>query len=211
MKRKRLTTEEVKELCELYPNNYAQDLAKKFGCCVKVVYNTASYHGVKKSKEWMAMELSKQAERLRKDGQAHRYKKGSVPKNKGKKMDSELYAKCAPTMFGKGHLPHNTQPIGSERLCKDGYVQVKYALHKWRAKHILIWEEKHGPLKPGEMVKFKDGNRQNIVYENLYLTTRRKNMDSNTIHRYPTELKSTIRLVGKLKRTISKKTNNKTQ
>lgn len=211
MKRKVFTTDEIEQLKLLYPNSYAQDLADKFGCSVDAIYRAAYRYGLKKSKEWMDMELSKQATRLKTSGQAHRYTKGSVPKNKGQKMNNELYAKCAPTMFGKGHLPHNTQPIGSERFCKDGYVQVKYALHKWRAKHILIWEEKHGPLKPGEMVKFKDGNRLNIVYENLYMTTRRKNMDSNTIHRYPTELKSTIRLVGKLKRTISKKTNNKTQ
>lgn len=211
MNRKVLTKKEVKLLCELYPNNYAQDLADKFGCSIRTIYNTATYYGIKKSKEWLNIELAKQAERLRSDGQAHRFKKGSIPKNKGQKMDSKTYSQCAPTMFGKGHLPHNTQPIGSERLCKDGYVQVKYALHKWRAKHILIWEEKHGPLKHGEMVKFKDGNRQNIVYDNLYLSTRSNNMDSNTIHRYPTELKSTIRLVGKLKRTISKKTNNKNQ
>lgn len=206
MKRKVLTAIEVKELCELYPNSYAQDLAKKFGCCVEVVYRTASYHGVKKSKEWMAMELQRQSTRLKESGKAHRYSKGRIPENKGKKMDNELYAKCYPTMFWKGHLPHNTQPIGSERFCKDGYVQVKYALHKWKGKHILIWEEHNGALKKGEMVKFKDGDKTNIVIENLYLSTRRNNMDSNTIHRYPVELKSTIRLVGKLKRTIEKKT-----
>ena len=46
-----------------------------------------------------------------------RFKKGHVSHNKGKRMPKELYKKCAPTMFRKGHSPVNWKPVGSERIC----------------------------------------------------------------------------------------------
>lgn len=200
-----LTAKQQKEVLRLYPNNFAQDIADKFKCNVSTIYNLANSRGVKKSEEWQRQELQRQAERLQKEGKRHRFPKGHEPANKGKKMDMEVYNKCKQTMFGEGHLPHNTNPIGSERVCKDGYIQVKYMNHKWRGKHILIWEEHNPPLKKGEMIKFKDGNKRNFDLDNLYLATRSDNMKMNTIHRFPVELKQTIRLVNKLKRNIDNK------
>ena len=51
-------------------------------------------------------------------------------------------------------------------------------------------------------VCFKDGNKTHIALNNLELLTRAERMRRNTIHRYPEELKSAIRAIGKLKRTI---------
>lgn len=67
-----------------------------------------------------------------------------------------------------------------------------------------MWEEVHGPIPDGHIVVFRAGaDRENIVIENLELITRGECMKRNTIHNYPPEVKSVIRLVGKLKRTIA--------
>jgi len=56
---------------------------------------------------------------------------------------------------------------------------------------------------------FRDRNPQHIELDNLELVTRAENMRRNTIHRYPPELKSTIRQLSKLKRAISEATSEK--
>lgn len=72
----------------------------------------------------------------------------------------------------------------------------------WKGIHILLWEEHFGPIPTGHCVCFKDNNKQNVVIDNLELITRAERMRRNSIHRYPPELKSAIRVISKLKRTI---------
>ena len=68
--------------------------------------------------------------------------------------------------------------------------------------HILLWEGHYGPVPINQCVCFMDGNKAHIALDNLELLTRAERMRRNTIHRYPEELKSAIRAIGKLKRTI---------
>ncbi|WBH53522.1 hypothetical protein PALA8_04322 [Pseudomonas aeruginosa] len=72
----------------------------------------------------------------------------------------------------------------------------------WKGIHILLWEEHFGPIPTGHCVCFKDNNKQNVVIDNLEIITRAERMRRNSIHRYPPELKSAIRVISKLKRTI---------
>ena len=109
-----------------------------------------------------------------KNGLDARFKKGCVSYNKGKKMSPEQYAKSAPTMFGKGHRPANTLPVGTELELSDGYTWVKIAEidHakkniNWRQKHRLIWEQNNGPVPDGCRIIFKDGDKQNFDINNL--------------------------------------------
>lgn len=97
------------------------------------------------------------------------FKKGGTPANKGKKMSAAAYARCKPTMFHKGLVPHNTQPVGSESIDKDGYIRVKVAQpSKWMRKHRYLWEQATGEkLRKGDRVIFLDGNKRNITAENL--------------------------------------------
>lgn len=102
------------------------------------------------------------------------FEKGHIPDNKGKKMPDDVYQKCKATMFKKGNTPYNHRPVGSERLCSDGYMYVKVAEpNKWRMKHHVEWEKHNEPLKKGEMLCFIDGNSQNCAIDNLFLTKKK--------------------------------------
>ena len=107
-----------------------------------------------------------------------RFKKGSVPPNKGRKG---YYAPgCEKGWFKKGHSPHNHRPVNSERITKDGYTEVKIAEpKKWRLKHLLIWEAVNGPLPEGHCIIFLDGNKQNFALENLRCISRQEEMILN--------------------------------
>jgi len=76
-------------------------------------------------------------------------------------------------------------------------------LAEWKQWHRFIWELVNGPVPEGYVVKFKDGNQDNVHLDNLVLVHRSEQMAANTIHQYPTELKQAIRAVSKLKKVIS--------
>lgn len=70
------------------------------------------------------------------------FQKGHVPQNKGKKMSPEQYKKCSGTMFKKGNVPKNYKPVGSKRILKEGYVEIKIAdPNQWELEHRLVWEK----------------------------------------------------------------------
>ena len=105
---------------------------------------------------------------LSKAGVAHRFQKGHVPANKGKKGGG-----WEPTQFKKGSIPANYRPVGSERVNVDGYIEIKVAdPNKWRCKHVVIWEERNGLVPKGHALIFGDGNKLNLDPENLILVTR---------------------------------------
>lgn len=118
-------------------------------------------------------------------------------------MSQKAIDKTKATRFKKGSTPHNHRPVGSERIDKDGYIMVKVSEpRKWKLKHRVIWEGSNGPIPKGANIQFKDGNRKNIHLENLYLITREDQMNQNTIHRYPQEVKIAIRRINKLEKLI---------
>lgn len=193
-----------------YPDHDTQWLADKIGCTVKSLYSQANILGVKKSEEYHNKLMQNEADRLRKVGKKTRFKKGHTPDNKGLKqsewMSKESIKKSAKTRFKKGDDPHNTK--------YDGHISIRNTKgrpYKWirlkKGKYVLlhrhIWIKKNGPIKPNEVITFKDGNSMNCNIDNLEKITRVKNMKNNTIHNYPEELKSTIRLISKLSKSIN--------
>lgn len=101
------------------------------------------------------------------------FPKGHVPHNKGQKMSAKQYEKCKDTMYKKGNIPHNHRPVGSERITKDGYLEVKVAEPKtWKQKQRIVWEEHYGPVPKGSTVIFRDGNNRNFDIDNLICITR---------------------------------------
>ena len=109
-------------------------------------------------------------------GRTGRFVKGQVSHNKGQKMSPEIYEKCKGTMFKKGNTPHNHRPVGSERISKDGYVEIKIAEpRKWMFKHRYIWEQANGKIPRSHIVIFRDNDRTNVALENLMLIPRSVN------------------------------------
>lgn len=139
-----------------------------------------------------------------------RYKKGNTPVNKGVPMSKDVYEKAKATMFKKGNKPHNMLPIGSEVVRKDkrtgnSYVLIKIAEYKLIYKHIHAWEQANGKVPKGHNVVFRDGNQMNCDITNLECISNSELMQRNTIHRFPEELKTNIRLLTKLKKKINEK------
>jgi hypothetical protein len=70
-------------------------------------------------------------------------------------------------------MPHNYLPVGSERITKDGYAEIKIRNPRtWKAKHIIIWEKAHGKVPKGNAIIFADGNRLNLKLKNLLMVSR---------------------------------------
>lgn len=116
-------------------------------------------------------------------GKTGRFEKGHIPANKG--THPKTVGRMGETQFKKGNLPHNTKPIGYERISKDGYIEVKIAMRRsdtgnknnFVAKHRLIWEKANGPIPDGCRIIFLDGDKRNFEFENLALVTNAENLE----------------------------------
>lgn len=141
------------------------------------------------------------------------FPKGHQPMNKGRKqteyMSEEQLAKTKATRFKKGHIPKNHKPVGYERITRDGYIEVKTAEpNVFELKHRLVWIEHNGEIPPGYNIQFKDGNRQNVSIENLYMISRSEQLkkENSLYARYPEDVQYLIKLKGALNRQINKAT-----
>lgn len=106
-------------------------------------------------------------------GISSKFKRGRAAHNKGKKMPKEVYEKVRHTMFSKGHIPSNHKPVGSERISKDGYIEVKVQEpNKWKLKQRIVYEELKGKIPEGSTIIFLDGNKLNCNIDNLKCITR---------------------------------------
>lgn len=201
---RRLTPEQIDYIVKHYPYQYTKEVAQHLNLSESTIYNLVFRLNLKKDPTFRAMELQRQADRLRQVGKTSRFTKGKKPANYGKKMPAEIYEKCKATMFKKGEKPPNWKPDGSERTDVDGYTMIKVN-GKFIQKHVHIWNKHHGEVPKGSAVIFKDGNRQNLIIENLILVTRKDLMLRNTIQRYDPELQFTMKVLSKLKKKIDAK------
>lgn len=196
-------------------NNYKDTrtdiLAAAFKITIWQVYRKAAQLGLIKSEAFNGSVQSGRLLKLTESGKRYRYPKGHIPANKGKKMPDEVYERAKQTMFKPGHLPKNTLSDGiivtrhnhKERDSKP-YKWIRISKAKWEMLHVFNWKQVNGPVPKGMIIVFKNGDTLNCEIENLELITRRENMQRNTIHRYPTEIKQVIRTLGKLNKTIRK-------
>lgn len=154
-------TDEMKQfILDNYKGRYNQELADLFN--QKFNTNITS-----------RMIKSYKANNKLNSGLTGKFRKGQTPHNKGKKMPKEVYEKVKHTMFAKGNVPPNHRPVGSERISKDGYIEVKVAEpNKWRLKQRVVYEEAKGKIPEGCTIIFLDGNKQNCNIDNLRCITR---------------------------------------
>lgn len=134
-------------------------------------------------------------------GRTGRFEKGHATWNKGTKG----LTKANVTSFKKGQKPHNYKPLGSERITKDGYCEIKVSDtgRRWRPKHVLIYEKHHGKVPKGSAVIFLDGDKRNFDIDNLYLVTRSQlaMLNKNSLIQKDAELtKTAINVVDLMKK-----------
>ena len=136
-----------------------------------------------------------------------RFMAGQIPWNKG--ISYMPSGKSLQYRFAIGHLPHNTHPIGTLALDVYGYLKHKIANPDvWEYVHKRNWIAAHGPIPPGHMIVFKDGNKSNCDIENLEAITRKEMMMRNhnpAWKDYPEELKEVIFLRNTLTKTLRQK------
>lgn len=200
------TTEEVEYLIGAYPDVPLDQMTAHLATSPQRIYDKANKLGLRRSEEFARKMQQHLGKGLIKSGAKFRFTKGQEAYNKGLKQEEfmrpESIDATKATRFKKGNKPANTRPVGSERIdSKDGYILVKIKGRKrWEAKHRLVWEKAHGRIKPGEVIRFINGDKTDVRLENLYCTTQGDNMELNSIHRYPPAVKSAIFKLGKLSR-----------
>lgn len=188
-------TDEMKQfILDNYKGRYNQELADLFN--QKFNTNITS-----------RMIKSYKANNKLNSGLTGKFRKGQTPHNKGKKMPKEVYEKVKHTMFAKGNVPPNHRPVGSERISKDGYIEVKVAEpNKWRLKQRVVYEEAKGKIPEGCPIIFLDGNKRNFDIENLRCITRSEllYLNCNGLNN-SNEITETGILMARLDRTKNKK------
>lgn len=110
-------------------------------------------------------------------GYCARFKKGGVSANKGKTWDEympkESQKRSLKTAYKKGRESTNIRKLGSERITRDGYMEVKTEEpNVWVLKQRLIWEEYNGEIPDNHVIIFKDTNKQNLKIDNLEIISR---------------------------------------
>lgn len=190
------------KLIALYPDHTNLEIASLLGSTESAVGGMAFKLKLRKSAQFMFEHSSKSF-----------FPKGHQPANKGRKqseyMSDAQIEKTKATRFRKGNIPKNHKPVGYERVTRDGYLEVKTAEpNVFELKHRLLWIEHNGNIPPGYNVQFKDGNRQNVCIENLYLISRSQQLttENSMYARYPEEVQYLIKLKGALNRQIRKAT-----
>ncbi len=215
------TEKQLEILIERYPIERAEDIAAAIGRSKNSVFRKAKKLGLKKSVEFLASVLSGRIQRGQMDPRmvATQFQRGDVPANKGLRRPGYAPGRMAETQFKRGHRSGRAQalyqPIGAERISKDGYLERKInddmPLNKrWRAVHLVLWESVHGPVNgKTHVVIFRNGNKTDIRMENLELLTRAELMRRNTYHRYGKEVAQLVQLRGAITRQINRKERGK--
>lgn len=216
--RKRWSDDEVALLRWGFADSRTDDIARALGRSYSAVAEKAANMGLRKSAAYLASPEAHRLDGVK--GLSTRFKPGTTPWNAGKPGGTGTQAGCRATQFKKGRPPEqaaNYVPIGTERVCADGYLERKVTddpgmvpARRWVAVHRLVWEAAHGPVPAGHIVVFRPGRKttdvDQITLDALELVTRAENMRRNSVHsKYPPEIARLVQLRGALTRQINRK------
>lgn len=213
----RWSEEDMRFLIQMYPDHPAEWVARQLGRPLPAVYAMASKLNLYKSGTFVSSEASGRIRKGQRLSTPTQFKPGHRTWNKGTRFIAG--GRAEQTRFKPGRPPHeahNYRPIGSLRLSKDGYLERKVTddqsiapARRWVGVHRLVWIDALGPIPPGHSVTFLPGrfttDPEQITPDALELVTRQELMRRNTIARYPAELRWTMRLLGKLNKTIEER------
>ncbi|TDX30805.1 HNH endonuclease [Modicisalibacter xianhensis] len=191
---KRWSPQDDDDLRRLYPTNEIRVLEKIFGRPEKAITARAHRLGLTKAPDYVPPRRGV-------------FEKGQKPWNKGTHFSPPGSEKGR---FKKGQRPHTWVPIGTERVSKDGILERKVtdagpAKDHFCSVHSIIWEERHGPIPEGHIVRFKSDDKRNFDDDNLELVSRAENMQRNSYHRYGPEIAQLYQLKGALSRKINRR------
>jgi hypothetical protein len=164
------TEEEVLLLRAHYPHRRENELRALLpGRTRRGIFHKANKLGLRKTPE-MILALKKMAAEMARIGFLSRYSRGSIPWNKGQR---HMPTGNEGHRFAVGNLPHTSLPLGAERWRK-GFLyrkvsEARYgtARRRWKRVHHILWEEANGPIPPGHVVHFIDGDSTNLAFSNL--------------------------------------------
>lgn len=203
---------------EMYPDLLTPTIARELGRSTRAVSLKAMALGIRKSAEFNASPKSGRFPSGIVNGTV--FQPGFKPWNKGVKGSTGLHENCRPTQFKPGRLAsesNNYQPIGTERLNRDGCLERKLTddksivpARRWVAIHRIVWESVHGPIPRGCAVVFRKGMKtivsSEITIDRLEMLTRAQLMKRNSVHtNYPPEIARIAQLRGALTRQINKR------
>ena len=159
-----------------------QELADRFNERFGTALTAGQLTSLRKRKGWLT-------------GRDGRFKKGQarVPGSGAKTPNS--------TSFKKGNRPANYVPVGTEITDGDGYLRVKVAdPNEWEFIHRRTWEKHHGPIPPGMVIRFLDGDKQNVDPGNLVMITKAEHvhLSRRGYSAAPDEIKPTLFNLSKL-------------
>ncbi|WCM88534.1 HNH endonuclease [Acidovorax sp. NCPPB 3576] len=219
--RRAWTPHELCRLRELYPDLLASTVARELGRPVEAVYRKARELGLCKTEAFIASELSRRIKRGHQSPAmvASRFQPGSRPWNKGVKGSTGMHPNTRATQFKKGQMrgaaQHNYVPIGSERICADGYLERKmtddpsiYPASRWVAVHRLVWIAAHGAIPAGHVVVFQPGKKtvklHEITVDRLSCITRAELALRNHPRNKSPELARLVQLKGAITRQVNR-------
>ena len=180
--------EEKQYLAEITPGRGHKEIQSMMSCKFGLDY---TYHQIKGAITRNKLNT----------GRTGRFEKGRATWNKGTKG----LTKANVTSFKKGQKPHNYKPLGSERITKDGYCEIKVSDtgRRWKSKHLVVYEKHHGKVPRGSVVIFLDGDKRNFDIDNLHLVTRNQlaMLNKNSLIQKDAELtKTAINVVDLMKK-----------
>lgn len=195
---------------ERYPVASAAEIAAELGRPEHCVYTRARKLGLKKSREWIARRARLRMMDPGHPGRRTQFPKGTVPPNKGRRLDGPALERLRPTQFRKGQESWNHRPVGATRMI-DGYQWTKVGAEprvcwtrNWRQSHLLLWEAANGPVPDGHRIVFRNGERSDLRLENLECVSMADLARRNQSN-YPEELRRVNYLRGALTRAINRR------
>lgn len=218
MKKRIWSDAEIAMLRGQFAHTRTDDIAAALGRGYGQVAQKASALGLKKSAAYIA---GPDAHRFDgKKGEGSRFTPGQAAWNKGIRGVVGVQPECRATQFKPGRPAHearNYLPIGSLRICADGYLERKVTddpslppARRWVAVHRQVWEAAHGQIPAGCVVVFKAGRKTtveaDVTADALECITRHDLMRRNSVHTiYPPELARIVQLRGALNRQINRR------
>lgn len=214
------TPAEVEKLTREYPDRQTAVLAAQMNRTERSVYQMAEKLGLMKSEAYLSSVESGRIQRGRTDPrmQATQFKRGQKAWNEGMKGVCGTHENCRRTQFKVGRPASdsaNYQPIGSERLSKDGYLERKVTddpsivpARRWAGVHRLVWEAANGPVPDHHVVCFLPGRRtaeaEKITLDALELVSRAELARRNHPRSRNPELAKLVQLKGAITRQVNR-------